>query len=97
MASAQFKHPFLLRRWTDNVNDSRVVFLLRQTFEHHVITFRLVILDKIELPSMGLHHEWVRCLTDFALKSAPKVSCEVRLLLGLPPNLKPGAEALKVN
>lgn len=35
----------LLRGWPNNVNNSTGVFLLIETFKHHVVTFLLLVLD----------------------------------------------------
>lgn len=96
MAAAEFKN-VLLVAWSDDINDSTVVFLLTQTFEHQVVAHWLLVLDKVVGPAARFKHQWVGILADLALERLPEESGEIRACLGLPFDLKPAAKALQVD
>jgi len=80
VAAAQLENVFL-GRGANDVDNARVVLLLRQTFQHHVVALRFIIFDEAVVPSVGFHHERVGRLADLAFKSAPEVRREVWRLL----------------
>lgn len=55
------------------MNDSRGVFLLIQTFEHHVVTGLFFVLNELVLVDTVLDHEGVCFLADLALEGLPEV------------------------
>ena len=83
VATAQLKHG-LARRRANYVDDSRVILLLGETFEHHVVALRLVVLDQVIcvdkaaiVLTLGLHLQRVWRLADLALERFPEERLEV--------------------
>ena len=76
MASAELEY-ILLRCRSDDVNNSRSIFLLIETLKNHVVTSLFVILYKLVLVSIRLNHKWICLLANFALESLPKERTEV--------------------
>ena len=92
----------LARAGTDYVNDSRVVLLLRQTFEHHEVALRLFVLNQIvgadaAVLGLGLQLQRVRSFTNLALKRLPEESLEVARHFGLLAGFEPSGEAGEVD
>ena len=104
VATAQFENGLALRR-TNYVDDSRVILLLGETFEDHVVALRLIILDQVVCfheaaicgTTLGLHLQWVRRLADLALERFPEERLEVVLDFGLLARLQPARQAAVVN
>lgn len=94
MATTQLENSLAWRR-ANYVDDSRVILLLRKRFEHHEVTLRLIVLDKvigldIARGRLSLHLQWVRSLADLTLECLPEEGLEVGGDLGLLASLQPG-------
>ena len=76
MSSAQLEDA-LLGRWSNNMDYPRVVFFLCETLEHHEVARGFIILDQVEGPIIGFHHQWIGCFADFTFKGPPKIRRKV--------------------
>jgi hypothetical protein len=76
VTSAKFEDVFLRSR-PNYMNDARSVFLLVQTFKHHVVALLLLVLNKTELVGLVANHERVGRFADLTLKSLPEVAAKV--------------------
>ena len=92
VSATQLEH-CLRRRGSDDVDDTRRVFLLTERFEYHVVSLRFIILDQVVDPALCLHHERIGRFTDFALEGFPEVRREVHREFGLLAGLQPRCEA----
>jgi len=88
VTSTEFEDVFL-RGWSNNVNNSTSVFLLIETFEHHVVTFLLLVLDQFKLVVHILDHEGVSSFTDLTLECFPEETTKVCGLLRLSLDFEP--------
>lgn len=88
MTSTELKNVFL---WSgsDNVDDTRGVFLLVQTLEHHIITGLFLVFDESVLYIFVSNHEWVGSFANFTLKCLPEVTAEVGGFFTLAFDLEP--------
>lgn len=96
MSSSKLKYFFLWCR-TDDVNYTRGVLFLIQTFKHHVVTGLLFIFNKFVLVAVGLDHKRIGFLANFTLEGFPKERTEVWQFLRLTFDLHPALETLQVN
>lgn len=55
MPSTKFENS-LRWAWLDDVDNSAIVFLLRQTLEHHIVAFWLIIFDQVIFSAISFHH-----------------------------------------
>lgn len=96
MATAQLEYVFL---WSgpNDVNDSRGIFLLIQTFEDHVITGLFFVLYQLVLICTGLDHKGVCLLADLTFKGLPEVRAVIGGHLFLSLYFQPRFKALEMD
>ena len=85
----------------DDMNNSTCVLLLTETFEHKIITCRLLILYQvvlIRLPLVcGFDHKWICTFTNLTLKCFPKESTKIGRVFLLSLHIQPLLQAVKVD
>jgi hypothetical protein len=103
MSTTELESVFVFTR-NDNMNDSRCVFLLIETFKHQVITIRALIVYQIigtitilcRVP-FSSQDKRVSFLADFALKRFPIEGLEASTIFHLFLNVEPASQAFKVD
>ena len=71
MAASKFKY-VLGRAWSDDIDNSTVVFFLTETFKNQVVSNRLLVLDQVIGPARRLDHQGVSIFADLTLKRFPE-------------------------
>ena len=89
VATAEFEDRLRARR-PDDVNNPRGVLLLTETLEDHVVAGWLLVLHKVVVLALSLHHQWVGRFANLALEGLPEVGRPIGLKLRLLARLRPG-------
>ena len=100
MSSTKFEDVFV-ETWLDDVDNSACVLLLTETFEHKIVTCRLLILYQVVLICLplvrGFDHQWICTFTNLTLKCFPKESTKIGRVFLLSLHIQPFLQAVKMN